>query len=179
MRNIKASQKNIHKVHTQNIQQFLGKAHQWRSKKLKNNLLQIIKEEDIRLNEDLCSHRMVTSHGINKIWERYIKKFLAKSQYRIHRLNKAWFKKWVKKTGYIYTIIQIPLSHYLLDNFYQERRASNKLYYIGKDDKISILKILHCFILSLFVNKEESFVNISPKKKKHHPANWFQSWNWM
>ncbi len=94
-----------------------------------------IEEEDVRLNEDLCARRMETSHGMDKIWERYDEEFLAELRNCIHRLDKAQFEKWAKETGYTYTPIQIPPSQRLLDNLYQERRASNELYYVSKDDE--------------------------------------------
>lgn len=78
---------------------------------------------------------MATSHGMDKICQRYDEEFLAESRNRIHRFDKARFEKWAKETGYTYTPIQIPSSQRLLDNLYQERRASNELYHVSKDDK--------------------------------------------
>ena len=135
MRNLGASRKDIHEVHSEGVQHFFWKARRWRSEEQENNLLQKIEEEDIRLNEDLCARRMATSHGMDKIWERYDEEFLAEPRNRIHRLDKARFEKWAKETGYTYTPIQIPPSQRLLDNLYQERRASNELYYVSKDDE--------------------------------------------
>lgn len=78
---------------------------------------------------------MATSYEMDKIWEKYNEEFLAEPQNCIHRLDKAWFEKWAKKTDYTYTPIQIPPSQRLLDNLYQEKKVLSELYYVSKDDK--------------------------------------------
>ena len=96
MRNLGASRKDIHEVYSEGVQLFFWKARRWRSEDQENNLLQKIEEEDMRRNEDLCARRMETSYGMDKIWERSDKKFLAEPRNRIHRLDKARFEKWAK-----------------------------------------------------------------------------------
>ena len=135
LRNLGASQKEVHETHSEGVQAFFRKARRWRAEKIENNLLQQIEDEDIKLNEELCAERMSRSNGMDKIWERYDQDFLAKPRNRIHRLDKIEFEKWAKETGYTYTPIRIPPSQSLLDNFYQERRAAKELFYISKEDE--------------------------------------------
>ena len=94
LRSSGASRKDVRKTHSEGVRHFFSrKACQWRAEKIENDLLQQIEEEDIELNEDLCVQRMKTSNGMDKIWERYDQDLLAEPRNRIHRLDKAQFKK--------------------------------------------------------------------------------------
>lgn len=48
---------------------------------------------------------MITIYKIEKIEEKYNKNFFFKLQVFSYYLNKAQFKKWDKKTSYIYILI--------------------------------------------------------------------------
>lgn len=49
LKNLGASQKEVHKTHSKDVQAFFRKARWWRAKKIENNLFQQIKEEDIEV----------------------------------------------------------------------------------------------------------------------------------
>ena len=83
---------------------------------------------------------MTTSDGMDKIWERYDRDFLAKPRNRIHRLDKARFEKWAEETGYTCTPTQIPPSQSLPDNLYRERKAAKETFYVSKEDEDQYVK---------------------------------------
>lgn len=62
----RASQKDVHKTYSEDVQIFFQKACWWRVERIENNLLQQI-EEDIKLNEELYTQQMTKSNGMDRI----------------------------------------------------------------------------------------------------------------
>lgn len=58
MRHLGATRKKVQESHNEGVQAFFQKACRWCSEKFEEDLLQKIEEEDIKLNEELCSKRM-------------------------------------------------------------------------------------------------------------------------